>query len=207
MAMTNAERAARHKENLKNQGYKPYQVWLDKETQVMLTLLLVTNEELTKEKALQTLLKFGLGLVTGNVTSNDYKVVTSNNERVTSNELTNYVFSQITDSNDNNAVTSNDNISVTSNDNNESLTKNFVTSNENDAVTSNKSVTSNDNISVTSNDNAALIFDLDKSKAIAKALKAQGMTANQIAKELARRGFGNKFGKPFSKSSINKWKL
>jgi len=52
-----------------------------------------------------------------------------------------------------------------------------------------------------------LIFDLDKSKAIAKDLKVQGMTANQIAKELARRGFGNKLGKPFSKSSINKWKL
>jgi len=50
-----------------------------------------------------------------------------------------------------------------------------------------------------------LIFDLDKSKAKAKDLKAQGMTANQIANELARRGYGNKFGKTFSKSSINKW--
>jgi len=52
-----------------------------------------------------------------------------------------------------------------------------------------------------------LIFDLDKSKEIAKDLKVKGMTANQIAKELAQMGYGNKFGKIFSKSSVNKWKL
>jgi len=39
-----------------------------------------------------------------------------------------------------------------------------------------------------------LIFDLDKSKAIAKDLKAKGMTGNEIANELAQMGYGNKFG-------------
>jgi len=189
MSLTNAERAARHKENLKKQGYKACQVWLDKETQNMLDSLLVTNKELTKEKALQTLLKFSLGLVTGNnaVTGNAYKFVASNvapYEYVTSNELKNHVFSK----NGNNDVTSNDEYAVTGNDD-----------------SGNNDVTSNDEYAVTGNDEL-LIFDLDKSKAIAKDLKVKGMTANRIAKELARRGYGNRYGKMFSKSSINKWK-
>jgi len=51
----------------------------------------------------------------------------------------------------------------------------------------------------------ALRFDLEKSKAIAAELRGQGLTANQISRELARRGYGNQKGKAFIKSSINKW--
>ena len=52
-----------------------------------------------------------------------------------------------------------------------------------------------------------LIFDLEKAKAITKDLRAQGLTSVEISNKLARQGFGNKHGKPFSKSSINKMKL
>jgi len=51
----------------------------------------------------------------------------------------------------------------------------------------------------------ALRFDLEKSKAIAAELRGQGLTANQISRELANRGYGNQKGKAFIKSSINKW--
>jgi len=51
----------------------------------------------------------------------------------------------------------------------------------------------------------ALKCDLEKSKAIAAELRGQGLTANQISRELARRGYGNQKGRPFIKSSINRW--
>jgi len=68
-----------------------------------------------------------------------------------------------------------------------------------------KNITGNDKNDKSPTKN--LSFNLVESKKIATELKAQGLTGNQIAAELARRGYGNKYGKPFSKSSVNKWKL
>jgi len=192
MSLTNAERAARHKENKKKQGYRLIHVWVDPELNAMIESLLVTRQNLTKEKALQSVLYDAFKAVTSNVTSNKTSVasneiiVTSNDKMLSENtelkekiELLNKRIVELEK-----AVTSN---------------KQAVASN----VTSNKTiVTSND-----SNMTSQVKFDLAKSKEIAKELKAQGYTGNMIAAELTRQGYGNKFGKPFSKSSINKWKL
>ena len=184
MALTQAERQKRYREKLKQQGRVLWHLWVDTELNKSIEKLLVTKENISKEKALQSFLHKAVVCVTSNATSH--------NQSVTSN------------------VTSNDNILK---ENKQLKAKNaelqtrlnelekVVTSN----VTNNETSVTNNVISNETNVTSNLIFDLEKAKAIGTELKAQGMTANQISSELARQGYGNKRGKPFSKSSINKW--
>jgi hypothetical protein len=183
MALTQAERSARHKEKLRKQGRVLLHLWIDAELDTLIKKLLSTNKnlsDLSKEKALQTVLFDAVKCVTSNVTSNEINVASNNKILDENKELTAKVERLQTRLNElENSVTSN----VTSN---ESIVPSNVATNE-------KSVADN------------LIFNLEKSKVIATKLRGQGLTANQISKELANRGYGNKNGAPFIKSSVNKW--
>jgi len=75
--------------------------------------------------------------------------------------------------------------------------------NQNKVVTPTNVVTKDDK--ETQEQEKTLVFDLEKAKALTAELKAQGMTGKEIVAELTRQGYGNKRGKPFSKSLINKW--
>ena len=165
MALTRAERQKRHRDKLKQQGRVLWHLWIDTELNKSIEKLLVTKENVSKEKALQSFLEEAVKCVTSNeinVKSNDSILKENKQLKAKNAELQTRL----------NALEK----GVTCN----------VTNNEKDVV-------------------GNLTFDLEKSKVIAAELRGQGLTANQISRELARRGYGNKYGKPFIKSSINKW--
>ena len=59
MALTQAERSARHKEKLRKQGRVLLHLWIDAEFDILIKKLLATNSnqsDLSKDKVLQTVL-------------------------------------------------------------------------------------------------------------------------------------------------------
>ena len=227
MALSQAEISARFREKKKQQNCMRINLWADSELSALLKTAIADKNHLSKEKALHAVLLESLqaiicnndsiadniadnkSIIADNIARNEEKQ-TENNQLKEKNENLQgriYELEKIIDGHlriiaDN--IADNDKNSNLEKENN-ALSKKIkdlelLIARNDDSIADN--IASNEK-SVDSN----LIFDLEKAKVIAIELKSKGLTGNEIANELTRQGYGNKRGKPFSKSSVNKWNL